>query len=141
MKSHAGHTDHIHSLGKVRQLADEIPAISRIRVRVRDLQACARCFMPLEQGHWHHRRSRSIRDTHRHCACNGVWLCAHDHQWVHAHPFEARQVGLIVSRHTAQPGTVPFRRGDGAWILPDCAGDKKIVEANDIAEAIEKFTS
>lgn len=53
-------------------------------------------------GHWHHRRSRSVVDEHQHCPCNGVWLCSTCHSWAHAHPFEARTTGFIVSRH-AQP--------------------------------------
>lgn len=46
-------------------------------------------------------------DRHRHCACNGVWLCGTCHRWVHAHPFIARSVGLIISRHVPEPGTQP----------------------------------
>lgn len=105
------------------------------------MHTCVRCFMPIQTGAWHHRRTRSVRDVHRHCPCNGVFLCHTDHAWVHAHPFEARQHGLIVTRHEPEPFTVPFRRGDGAWVLPNCTGEKEIAEAADIAEAIEKFRS
>lgn len=105
------------------------------------MHTCVRCFVPTEVGQWHHRRSRSVRDVHRHCTCVGIWLCVADHQWVHANPFEARQSGLIVSRHEREPFTVPFRRGDGAWILPDCKGGKRVAEATSIEEAIETFGS
>lgn len=76
--------------------------------------------MPSPHGHWHHRRSRSVRDAHTHCACNGVWLCAVCHSWVHSHPNEARDAGLIVSRYDL-PMTISFKTPLG-WIRPDCLG-------------------
>jgi hypothetical protein len=84
----------------------QIPERSRRLVRVRQNNQCARCSTG-NPSEWHHRRSRSVRDTHRHCPCNGVLLCKSCHDWVHAHPFEARALGLIVSRHVAEPGSVP----------------------------------
>lgn len=119
----------------------DIPQLARVRVKLRDMRTCVRCFVPTEHGQWHHRRTRSVRDVHRHCTCVGIWLCASDHEWVHAHPFEARQTGLIVSRHERKPFTVPFKRGDGAWVLPDCMGEARLVEAVDLQDAIEKFGS
>lgn len=86
-------------------MASPIPERSRIIVRRRERDLCIRCAGKGAQ--WHHRRSRSVVDEHQHCPCNGVLLCPTCHAWVHAHPFEARGLGLIVSRHTAVPGEVP----------------------------------
>ena len=74
----------------------QIPNVSRALVRIRERHRCARCAM------------------HEHCACNGIWLCSTCHRWVHAHPFEARGKGFIVSRFTNEPGTVPV---DTPWGL------------------------
>lgn len=76
----------------------------------------------------HHRRSRSIRDRHTHCTCNLITLCGRGntdgcHGWVHSHPFEARRLGWIVSRHT-DPTPVPvLTRQHGGWVLLGCRGD------------------
>lgn len=86
-------------------MGNDIPEARREQVKNRDLSRCFRCGGP--GAEWHHRRSRSVRDEHRHCACNGVWLCRTCHRWAHANPFEARAVGLIVSRYQPQPGAEP----------------------------------
>lgn len=89
-------------------MTKEIPVQARITVKTRAHFRCERCGVPAPTGQWHHRRSRSRRDEHTHCPCNGVWLCATCHGWVHAHPLEARaEGGFIVSRHVDQPGAVP----------------------------------
>jgi 5-methylcytosine-specific restriction protein A len=98
-----------------------IPQRSRDLVRSRERDRCARCQIPSPNGHWHHRRSRSVRDSHSHCPCNGVWLCSTCHTWAHSHPTEAREVGLILMRHQSPPGLSPFRTPTG-WVLPDCEG-------------------
>lgn len=77
--------------------------------------------MPAPSGHWHHRRSRSVRDTHTHCPCNGVWLCGTCHTWVHANPFDARSGGWIISRWATLPGTHPYRTPRG-WVVAHCNG-------------------
>jgi hypothetical protein len=77
--------------------------------------------MPSPDGHWHHRRSRSVRDDHTHCPCVGVWLCPTCHAWVHAHPEDARNAGLIVSRYIAEPSRIPFKTPLG-WCRPRCDG-------------------
>ena len=100
--------------------ATPIPKRSRDVVRARDRHRCVRCQIPAPNGHWHHRRSRSIRDAHTHCPCNGVWLCPTCHAFVHAHPQQAREEGLIAPR-SANPQAVPFRTPLG-WRLPDCDG-------------------
>lgn len=48
-------------------------------------------------------------------------------------------MGLIVSRHERHPFAVPFKRGDGAWVMPNCMGEAQLVEAVDMQEAIQKF--
>jgi len=53
-----------------------------------------------------------VVDDHTHCPCNGVWLHHSCHQYVHAHPVEARRLGLIVSRYEENPYVVPV---EAAW--------------------------
>lgn len=120
--------------------ATPIPQSARIAVRVRERLHCARCNIPLYSGHWHHRRSRSVRDQHTHHPCNGLWLCSTCHDWVHAHPFLARPNGWIVLRSVAEPGAVPFRTPNG-WRRPDCEGGGALVQAACLEEAIEKFNA
>lgn len=76
-------------------------------------------MMPGSQ--WHHRRRRAIKDEHRHCPCNGVWLCALCHAWVHQHPTEATELGLVLASVIAEPFVRPMRGFDGWWSV-DCAG-------------------
>lgn len=104
--------------------ANAIPTAQRKKVREREQDRCARCLWPTQTGQWHHRRSRSVRDDHVHCACNGVWLCVTCHTWVHGNPFLARQTGYIVSRHQAEPATVPLTMTLGTRYL-DCDGGYK----------------
>lgn len=94
-------------------MATGIPHMSRLMVQHRSYNRCARCG--LTGSEWHHRRSRSVRDEHQHCPCNGVWLCRDCHSWVHAHPFEARTSGWIVSRY-ATPGDVPMLTQQHGWV-------------------------
>lgn len=99
----------------------EIPPFSRTLVIEREKGRCARCGVAVARGHWHHRRSRSVHGEHRHCPCNGVWLCPTCHTWVHANPLMARQTGFIVSRH-AEPYEVPVTTPWGVrW--NDCEGN------------------
>jgi hypothetical protein len=90
-----------------------IPLDARLAVEKRDHQMCVMC------GHkgadWHHRRTRSVVDDHQHCACNGILLCRRDHQWAHSHPESARAIGVVVSRYTVEPFTVPVLSYDGWW--------------------------
>lgn len=111
----------------------DVPSAIREKVRQRAHQRCERCFVPAPIGHVHHRRSRSVIDTHRHCPCNCVWLCPVCHIYVHAHPFEARGDGWIVSRHVDQPGTIPVTAPlgeqtmhcDGRFTLTALGGPKE----------------
>jgi 5-methylcytosine-specific restriction protein A len=79
--------------------ATPIPERSRNLVIARDRSRCVRCAAPCLPGEWHHRRSRSVRDSITHSPANGILLCHTCHVWVHAHPFEARASGYIVSRY------------------------------------------
>jgi hypothetical protein len=102
-------------------VSNEIPTVAREMVKGRDRLKCVRCGMPGSQ--WHHRRSRSVRDLHQHCPCNGVWLCRICHNWVHANPFMARRSGFIVSRHNPEPGSVPVEDVLRGSILLTCDGE------------------
>ena len=91
----------------------QIPTIFRTMVKNRDRSKCCRCGM--NGAEWHHRRSRSVVDDCQHAVCNGVWLCRRCHTWVHKHPFEAREAGLIVSRY-AVPHDEPVRTVQHGWV-------------------------
>lgn len=98
-----------------------IPTWSRTTVKKRDKERCFRCGCPTLVGQWHHRRSRGVRGPHRHCPCNGVWLCPTCHRQVHDNPEQARLEGLIVSRSETDPGSVPALSWYGVLTL-DCKG-------------------
>lgn len=93
--------------------ATPIPTLSRKRVIARAQGRCERCGG--KGAHWHHRRSRSVRDELTHSPANGVLLCTFDHAYVHANPTEARETGFIVSRYQ-DPRLVPITRWDGAVV-------------------------
>lgn len=99
-----------------------IPTLSRVRVKERDKERCFRCGSPTKAGQWHHRRSRGVIAPHRHCPCNGVWLCPTCHRQVHANPEQAKQEGLIVGRHVEDPGSVPALAWYGVLTL-QCDGN------------------
>lgn len=109
-------------------MASGIPSASRLQVKVRDMSQCVRCGTPTHVGQWHHRRSRSVRDEITHSPCNGIYLCATCHAWVHAHPFEARANGWIVSRY-ADPREQPvFHSQFGMVLLDEAGGYERYVE-------------
>lgn len=92
-----------------------IPSWSRLAVKARLRGLCVRCNMAGSE--FHHRRPRSVVDSHRHGPCNGVYLCGPCHRWAHAHPAEATEQGFIVSRCVDDPTMVPIQRYDGWWYL------------------------
>lgn len=100
-------------------MGNQIPEQSRELVKRRAMGRCLRCGGPGSE--WHHRRSRSVRDSHRHCPCNGAWLCSTCHKWVHAHPFEAKAEGFIVSKYVSEPGSIRLTAHFGDLFL-DCLG-------------------
>jgi hypothetical protein len=60
-------------------------------------------------------------------------LCQTCHDWVHAHPFEAKSEGLIVTRFEAEPGGITVMsyfgpvllRCDGTFDLSKTEGGTK----------------
>jgi len=100
-------------------MSNEIPTKSRDVVKLRDMGQCVRCGGG--GSAWHHRRRRNVADVHQHCPCNGVLLCTTCHTWVHAHPFEAKGKGFIVSAHEPSPWTIPVQ-AHFSRISLDCEG-------------------
>ena len=100
-------------------MGNPIPQEARNLVELRDFKRCLRCSG--KGSEWHHRRSRRVRDEHQHCTCNGMLLCGTCHRWVHAHPFEARRFGFVVSSHESFPGNVPVL-AHFSMITLDCKG-------------------
>lgn len=96
-----------------------IPGQSRKLVEQRDMRLCVRCGG--RGAEWHHRRSRRVRDAHRHCACNGLYMCHTCHAWAHAHPRAAMARGLILPQWTTRPWLMPVRIRGGWWVLR-CTG-------------------
>ena len=119
---------------------NSIPDWAREAVEVRDGGRCVMCRAP--GTNCHHRRSRSVHDTHRHCPCVLVLMCGSGttgcHGYTHARPLVSRGTGLIVSKFVALPGQVPFRSGL-EWVFPDCRGGASHVTAVDMDTAIELF--
>lgn len=92
-----------------------IPGQRRQQVRDRFSGTCVRCLTSGTQ--WHHRRRRGVGGEHRHCSCNGVWLCPACHKWVHSNPDAARASGYIVSADVDLPSLIAVKRPDGWWYL------------------------
>lgn len=107
-------------------MSKSIPGVSRALVRGRDRHHCIRCGM--RGVDWHHRRTRSVRDEHTHCPCNGITLCGPGnnhgcHGWAHSNPAEAAEIGLIVSRHSlVLPREVPVQHIEHGLVLLNCDG-------------------
>lgn len=92
-----------------------IPTASRLLVAERDQRRCVRCGSA-NRPHWHHRRTRRVRDEHTHCPCNGISLCTTCHAWVHANPRQAEKFGWLLSRYVQQPWKHPVLHVHWAWI-------------------------
>jgi len=73
-----------------------------------------------------------VVDEHQHCPCNGILLCRTCHNWVHAHPKDAKAQGLIVGRHVEQPTMVPVIVDDWWWVM-HCSGEATHVPTGRIA--------
>jgi hypothetical protein len=97
-----------------------IPTKQRLLVKNREQGRCAMC--QLRGAEWHHRRSRRVRDEHRHCACNGLWLCGTCHRWAHAEPVRSLPWGFVVSQYEATPFLVPYLRLGTEWLQATCGG-------------------
>lgn len=98
--------------------ATPIPTKSREVLATRSMGRCERCGGMASE--YHHRRSRSVRDEHVHCACNAAHLCGTCHRWAHAHPRDARDSGWIVVR-TGNPSKEPITLAWGPS-QPNCEG-------------------
>jgi hypothetical protein len=109
----------------------QIPQTARTLVAQRETQRCARCASNGSQ--WHHRRSRRVVQQHRHCPCNGVWLCHVCHRYLHHHPEEARRQGFIVPGYEPEPGVLPVRTWWG-WRYHLCDGQIEWVNPVPISE-------
>lgn len=84
-------------------MADQIPKANRQIVQGRAFGRCERCHKIELNGDLHHRRVRGIggsRRTDRHDPSGLLYLCRTCHDWTHNHPFDARDLGLIVSRNS-----------------------------------------
>lgn len=111
---------------------NEIPSASRVAVRERSRGRCERCGGPGAQ--WHHRRSRSVRGEHRHCPCNGLWLCPTCHRYAHANPHAAIEEGLIVPRYATEPGGWSFQHYQGRRMWLGCDGSIEAVSTVETRE-------
>jgi hypothetical protein len=97
-----------------------IPEESRRLVEQRQQMRCLGCG---GNGYeWHHRRSRRVRESHRHCACNGVLLCRTCHSAAHGHHESGRDRGLIVSQWVDEPFMVPVTDPMGNFWRLTCDG-------------------
>jgi hypothetical protein len=114
-----------------------IPTRSRHLVRQRDMVRCGRCGSPTTLGQWHHRRTRGEVRPHRHCPCNGVWLCPACHVRVHQNPEASRDLGFIVSRHEDDPRQWPIKMWHG-WVMLTCDSDFSTATIPDLIEATNK---
>lgn len=97
-----------------------IPQASREVVVDRERGLCVRCAGP--GRHWHHRRSRRRRGEHRHCPCNGVWLCPTCHEWAHKYPIAAKEEGYVIPTVVDEPAQVTFLTWWGR-VKVDCVGN------------------
>lgn len=64
-------------------------------VRIKDGYTCQRCGKVEKYIHTHHVAPRSRRPDLRHDLSNGKCLCNSCHSWVHEHPKEAINLGLL----------------------------------------------
>jgi hypothetical protein len=94
-------------------------------------RARGRCEVCGGNGYqWSHRRTRSIRDEHTWCPCNGLLACSTCHMKMHMNPEWARERGLHVSSFVDEPGTVPVMLRSFQWRL-HCDGSFSPVPATD----------
>lgn len=94
---------------------------TRTLIRWRAAHRCERCGVPSPNGQAHHRRSRRVVGPHRHCVCNGMWLCRTCHTQVHGNVNQSRKEGWIVSQWAKQPAEIPVTTTWGKR-FHDCDG-------------------
>lgn len=109
-------------------MPNEIPTKSRELVLARQLGRCFGCGAKLviNGGQWAHRRGRGVLDEHTMCPCNGLYLCATDHEWATRHPLEAKMRGWNLSRWVEDPSEHPALMWTGDRMVLDCEGGMKI---------------
>ena len=91
---------------------------ARLAGRARFDNLCAVCWtgLPTTGAEASHRVPRSALGW---CPCNVLVLHAECHRMMHAHPEDARALGVHVSRH-ADPRTVPVHTPHGpVWLRCD----------------------
>lgn len=76
-----------------------------VEIRARDGNRCARCG-GAGSLHVHHRIRRS--QCGKNNSANLITLCASCHHWVHANPYAANGLGLLL-RHGEDPLLIPVR--------------------------------
>lgn len=92
---------------------------ARLLVRRRANNSCEVCGGPGYQ--FSHRRTRSVRDEHQWCPCNGLLACQTCHSVMHRNPENARAWGHHVSSFVDLPGEVPVHLL-GRWWMVRCDG-------------------
>lgn len=92
-----------------------IPTKARQVVRERQGGQCIRCGVPYTD--LHHRQRR--RDG-GHSYENLIGLCRTDHNWVHANPARAKELGYIVAPGITEVTDVPVKTFAGwVWLGED----------------------
>lgn len=86
---------------------------------------CERCGQPLVDNLERHHRQKRVTGGDR--LANIVGLHTVCHAWVHAHPAESRDSGLIVSSYAADPAEVPVWIGGVRWLLDDEGGRERVL--------------
>jgi 5-methylcytosine-specific restriction endonuclease McrA len=79
-----------------RRYRPSIPSAVREQVRRRSRGLCEFGGCPTRAAHMHHRLPRSAGGPHT--VDNLADLCGSHHRWVHAHPRESYELGLLVRR-------------------------------------------
>lgn len=111
-------------------------AQARRLVFARDRNRCARCAS-MGRLEFSHRRSRSVSDNHKWCACNATAVCAACHRWMHANPGEAKRQGWHVSSFESTPAVVPIELVPGKWSLLQCNGEMVVLHADEVMVGID----
>jgi hypothetical protein len=112
-------------------MATDIPESSRMMVKLRERFRCARCGASAQHGHWHHRRSRRVKDEWQHHWTNGVWLCGTCHLWVHDNGFLARKTGFSLSQWEKYPANRPIQIAREGWVRLTISGGYEPAEEDE----------
>jgi HNH endonuclease len=104
-----------------------------LTLNMRQRGRCPACGRSLDNdvARHHRQRRRDGGDT----LSNLVMLHTACHRWVHAHPEEARELGLIVSFAGAPLNAPLYVRGRG-WVLLDDEGGEAPVDSGGAAVSL-----